>query len=245
MSPGHGAEGPHPRQLRVRARSRRAPPLGCGLEDEATFLSVQKMQALGQRTSPGGRAAHDVTRRASLQLRAEAARGSRGGWDPRGHVTREERPCDRAGPCPASALLSEPGALRSTGSSGRRLEAADSQTTPRDAPAAAACPVRGPGRHATWVAGLGPSPRQPEPPRGGPRVDQPHLPLAAGPGRSPQVSRTPHRERPPCGGWSCGWRTAGCACPRPATGRTSPGRRRAGGSSASSGPCCSGLRSGC
>lgn len=52
-------------------------------------------------------------------------------------------------------------------------------------------------------------------------------------GLSP-VSSDPRTEWPPPGGWSCGWRTAGSACPPPATGRTSVGRRQADESSASS-----------
>lgn len=61
---------------------------------------------------------------------------------------------------------------------------------------------------------------------------------------SPRVSSRPRTGWPPSAGWPCGWHTARCACPRPAIGRTSRGRRRAGESSASSVPRRSGLGSG-
>lgn len=92
-------------------------------------------------------------------------------------------------------------------------------------PSSSPRPRRGPGRQGPWAAGVSLGPGQP--PRG-PGADQPHLPLAGGPGWSPRVSRKPRTERPPSGGWSCGWHTVGCACPPPAIGRTSRGHRCAG-----------------
>lgn len=56
--------------------------------------------------------------------------------------------------------------------------------------------------------------------------------LGRGPGLSPQVSRKPRRERPPSGGWPCGWDAVGCTCPRPAIGWPSLGHRHAGAVSA-------------